>query len=955
MAGDCSGDRRTQAILATESPELHPGITLGEGLNRPKGYREFLAGNKVDRIQALISQHEGREAWCSPHTWAGDKRAKINWKASIGIFVDLDYADHGVLPHEVGALTLESLRGIANLAYLTPHGVRAILVLDCPVTDPELFRRAALGASEMIAVKLAAANVIGLKVDLPATKDIARIFFVPNASVECRRGHSECKGKIRNADVIKLRDELWSVEALADAALSEKENGGKHFMAALPNGSPQGPTIKSGAELQETLLAAEGRECGRDVVFRCPSPNHLDKNPSARFDTTKQCWYCDVCKDGGGWMDLAKRRGIGIDFMINNWAHGSPSTTPSSSVKQKDERTSIQHQVNGDAIPLHKLVPKAIACLADKYRGEIFTRGSKLVQVTKGSRLSQSGVDRGSALRVHPLTDATLRLRLDGAAAWIKEHSGEGGVTKAKETLCPRAVVAAIRELGEWGALDPLFGIVEAPTMRANGTVVNQAGYDQSTGLLYEPSRTYPSIPESPTDAEVIAALGTLLGPFREFQLEGCADMASLLALLLTIAGRPAIEGPVPHWAVMSPSFGSGKTLLCEGVTLAMTGSAPDSMSPVGGRVSDAEAEMRKRVTSLVMEAPRVAIIDNIPDGDVLDSKVFASLLTASVWTDRLLGKNEKIHLPHRIVWLSTGCNFRLWGDIARRSLSIVIDPHVEDPHLRKFKVEDFLGHIREQHPSLLVAALTILRGYVVAGKPRHGHSLLGKFEAWDALIRGSAIWAMNLAGVVVDPLATVARLKDEAPDRSGLGELLEAWIGSFPNHSHVTAKQIIERSQKDPRLREAIIGVGGDRKGVPDARMIGNKLRVFANRVVAGASFCQDGKRQGSVLWKVHIGLTGESRESRESVGNPFGFLPGGDECVPINNEVVPNGLTRATGLTPSSNTHTENDDSSRKESPQLLNGQEYSSDENSSVAAEGKSGMSNQNVALEGWGGAA
>jgi hypothetical protein len=65
----------------------------------------------------------------------------------------------------------------------------------------------------------------------------------------------------------------------------------------------------------------------------------------------------------------------------------------------------------------------------------------------------------------------------------------------------------------------------------------------------------------------------------------------------------------------MAPTFGAGKTLLAEAVTLAMSGVEPDSMAPVGGRASDAESEMRKRITTIVMDSPRVAMIDNVPDG----------------------------------------------------------------------------------------------------------------------------------------------------------------------------------------------------------------------------------------------------------------------------------------------------------------------------------------------------
>ncbi len=60
----------------------------------------------------------------------------------------------------------------------------------------------------------------------------------------------------------------------------------------------------------------------------------------------------------------------------------------------------------------------------------------------------------------------------------------------------------------------------------------------------------------------------------------------------------------------------------------------------------------------------------------------------------------------------------------------------MEDPGLnREFAVRDLPMYIRREHPRLLCAALTILRGFVVAGRPAHGRPALGMFESWDSLV----------------------------------------------------------------------------------------------------------------------------------------------------------------------------------------------------------------------------
>jgi hypothetical protein len=53
----------------------------------------------------------------------------------------------------------------------------------------------------------------------------------------------------------------------------------------------------------------------------------------------------------------------------------------------------------------------------------------------------------------------------------------------------------------------------------------------------------------------------------------------------------------------------------------------------------------------------------------------------------------------------------------------------------------DLLACVRRERPKLVAAALTILRGYVVADRP-HRRRKLGGFEAWSDLVPGAVRWA---------------------------------------------------------------------------------------------------------------------------------------------------------------------------------------------------------------------
>ena len=520
-----------------------------------------------------------------------------------------------------------------------------------------------------------------------------------------------------------------------------------------------------------------------------------------------------------------------------------------------DHRPVIRFERPWGAVPLHRIVPEAVKALAVACAESVYAHGEVLAHLVRSTDADTDAgpIRRGTAPRIATLPASVLRLRLDEAACWQKHVRKRNGEEVDLEAWVPRPVSDAVRDLGQWPGIRPLVGVVTSPTLRPDGSVLDAPGYDSTTGIVYAPSLDYPPVPAAPSEAEVVAALDAVLAPFAEFDLESQADTAAVLAYLLTLAGRPAILGPVPLIVVTAPAYGSGKTLLVEAATIAMTGHPPDMLAPVGGRPSDAESEMRKRLTMLVQEGPRAACVDNLDDGSVFSSRALAALLTTESWTDRVLGFTRRVQLPHRIAWSVTGCNVKVAGDLARRSLSVVIDPGVEDPHLRTFGVQDLTAHVQAEHPRLLAAALTILRGFVVAGRPTHDRAPLGKFESWDALVRGAVIWSTNLAGREVDPVDTQRRLLEATPDKEGLGALLQAWRRTFGNAS-TTCREVVRRATEPEgeALADAVVAVGADKDGRPDSRRLGNYLAKKAGNVVGGLAFERRGECQKIARWAV-------------------------------------------------------------------------------------------------------
>lgn len=505
------------------------------------------------------------------------------------------------------------------------------------------------------------------------------------------------------------------------------------------------------------------------------------------------------------------------------------------------------HTVGGD-VPLHELVPRAVELLAAHAADDVYVHAERLSHVVTPSNANdgESRFRRNGAPRIREYPVPVMRELLDEVARWMHEKVNDFGDVKTEERWCPREVVHALRDRGHWPGIRLLKGVSTAPVLRADLTILDKPGYDAATALLYLPGRDYPQVPETPSIDDVAAALDELLEPFADFPFAEEADRATLLAYLLTLAARPAIDGPVPMFGVTARVPGTGKTLLVDSATLAMTGHLPDKLMVPGGRSGDADAEWRKRIATLALEGPRAVLIDNVPDGVMLDSAALATALTADELTERILGTNRTVRVPLRFVWTYSGNNVSTAPDLARRCLSIDLDAQVEDPHLRgTFRVDNLLEYVRTHHPRLLSSALTIWRGFATAGCPKHGLPALGMFEAWDARARACVIWVTK-----VDPLETQRRLRGENPETASLGALLVAWRDEIGVGRRAQAKDLLGRPALISALSEAVPGRGD--RDPPSPKSLGKFLSRNRGRVVDGLRIARVAESTGVTLWAV-------------------------------------------------------------------------------------------------------
>ncbi len=290
------------------------------------------------------------------------------------------------------------------------------------------------------------------------------------------------------------------------------------------------------------------------------------------------------------------------------------------------------------------------ALIAANEPPRVFLRSGDLVRVR---------TDEHGRVRIEILRESHVCWRLARVANFVR-YTRTG---QLRHVPPPILVVRDLTALGRWD-LPVLEGVVEAPTLRPDGSILDKPGYDAATRLLYIPAANLhvPVIPQEPNRVEVQRSLALLDDAFGDFPYVDEASRANMLALLLTCIVRQSFKGHVPLALIDAPRAGTGKTLAVEAVSQITTGRTASLMSAPAG-----DEEFRKRLTSVLLDGPTVVTIDNVENK--LSAPSLASVLTAFNWHDRMLGSTSMVTLPQRATWIATGNNIKLGGEHAQALL----------------------------------------------------------------------------------------------------------------------------------------------------------------------------------------------------------------------------------------------------------------------------------------------
>ena len=522
------------------------------------------------------------------------------------------------------------------------------------------------------------------------------------------------------------------------------------------------------------------------------------------------------------------------------------------SLRSDDAERAARRDDGGSERPTIKLIGGELPQIVDEAEAaliagapDFYRFGDALVRPVV-EEVPASDMTRTKIHRLVPITKPHLVDVLTAAARWEKfDRRSETWVS----VNCPDQVaeVYLARE-GRW-RLPPLVGVINTPMLRADYSLLDRPGYDVRTALLYRPDgTTFEAVPDRPSWEDADRALRRIEDLVSTFPFVSGADgpdRSVAVSAILSALDRRAVPTTPAH-GFSAPVAGSGKSMLVDVTSVIVTG----QRAPVIDQSKD-DAETDKRLVAALLRGGAIVSFDNVDRP--LDSSLFCqALTTVGTMQLRVLGYSRDVVVPNSAMFFITGNHLTLAGDLTRRALICRLDPGCERPELRQF-TSDPVAMAKEHRAELVIAGLTVLRAYFVAGQ-RVTITPLGSFEDWSRRVREALVWLRR-----PDPCETMAFIRRADPVTTLLAALFAAWRSSIGVGKAITVQGLVEMADRVtpdggacyPDLRDALVAIAGEGRGSEiNARGLGKWLSKYEDRVTDGVKITRRAVTTATVQW---------------------------------------------------------------------------------------------------------
>lgn len=599
------------------------------------------------------------------------------------------------------------------------------------------------------------------------------------------------------------------------------------------------------------------------------------------FEARQHGWKPPRREGGGGMSDAAKAHAADEDDTV--------SVLPLAPLAGKKKRQHVGHIVI--AIPIESWVYDAAKLML---RAAMMRSSGALYETTLrdvgespdngvSNIVSVSRWADGTPM-IEPMSEEDLLMFLNRVIEWYrivkKKVAGEWIEEEVRTDLTKaesRAVVAAYREIRRrsGGRLRLLRSVLQAPTLRTDGSLIANRGYDKSAEVYLDiEPKDWSTLPASPTKADAVAAYQTLVDLVRETAFTADLDRAVWVSMILTLVGRHYVGGNVPLYAFNGTQASAGKSSSAKLAGAIALGRIVAAAPPVAAaRRGDMEEEESKRLFSMALSGKPFLLIDNQESSTEFGSQALDMTLTSGTdgtpgfVSNRTLGRSKIVEVDFTSLVCVTGNNLALIGDLHRRTVFCQFGDPTEVLKDRQYSIDDLEQHALMNRKKLLGCALTILLAHTAALKAKETGALLPSipsFGGWSRCIRSAVHW---IAGIDIWK-ETRNAVGDADVDAVLWRDFCEEWYRWKQEPVTVAAMQdaVMPSEKDDPSsidrpallaaMKELPVDVFNAGGKTLNTRRLGRELRKVKERIDVTAPYVirQMPKAQGYTRWQVDL-----------------------------------------------------------------------------------------------------
>lgn len=480
---------------------------------------------------------------------------------------------------------------------------------------------------------------------------------------------------------------------------------------------------------------------------------------------------------------------------------------------------------------------EALAAVGTKF----YRRFTELVHVVRVEGKDAHG-ERVFTPGVTPIDLPILQRALAYAAVWQKP--------KGKNFVMidpPEPVAKQILSMIEEWPFPVLRGVIATQTLRPDGSVLSEPGYDDKTGLFLVDPPPMPPLPEYPEWQDAKDALNILKNLLAEFDFADDEDLSqsAAISMLMTIVLR-GMMGVAPLHAITKPEAGTGGSYLSDLAAMIATGTRCPVLTP-----SEDPEETEKRLVAAALAGQPIIALDNV--SATLEGDFLCQLVERPRPQVRRLGTSQLFTLDNTWTTFANGNQLQIAGDMMRRCIGIGLDANRENPEEREFK-RDPLAEIEADRGRYVAAILTIARAYILAGRPGR-LARKASFEEWSDNVRSALVWLEW-----PDPTGASTRMRADDPTRRQRSMLFSAWAVCLSLGSGYLTREIIATCRetddkgelKNPDLDEALRDIAPGRATAVDPKALGKWLSKNENTISDGLKLTVDRSNQARPRWKL-------------------------------------------------------------------------------------------------------